>query len=33
MYTIQQNTKGLSSFDDKKCLVEGQTDTLPLELL
>ena len=29
IYTIEQNKRGLSSFDDKRCLVDGQTDTLP----
>lgn len=29
IYTTQQNKRGLSPFDDKKCLDDGQTDTLP----
>ena len=29
IYTIEQNKKGLSSFDDKRCLFKDQTDTLP----
>ena len=29
IYTIEQNKRGLNLFDDKKCLVNGQTDTLP----
>ena len=29
IYTIEQNKRGLNSFDDKRCLVDGQTDTLP----
>jgi len=27
--TIQQTKKGLSSFDDKRCVIKGLTDTLP----
>jgi hypothetical protein len=29
IYTIEQNKRGLNSFDDKRCLVDVQTDTLP----
>ena len=29
IYTIEQNKRGLSSFDDKRCLFDRQTDTLP----
>ena len=29
IYTIQQKKLALSPFDDKRCLFEGQTDTLP----
>jgi len=29
IFTIEQNKRGLSSFDDKKCLFDRQTDTLP----
>ena len=29
IYTIEQNKRGLNSFDDKRYLVNGQTDTLP----
>lgn len=29
IYTIEQNKKGSSSFDDKRCLFKDQTDTLP----
>lgn len=29
IYTIEQNKRGSSAFDDKRYLIEGQTDTLP----
>lgn len=29
IYTIEHNKRGLSSFDDKRYLSNGQTDTLP----
>ena len=29
IYTIEQIKRGLGSFDDKRCLFDGQTDTLP----
>ena len=27
--TIEQTKKGLSAFDDKRCVIKGSTDTLP----